>query len=395
MAASGQPVYEVEGDIRRVAAVLGYPHCEVNAAPTMVMVSLSPGEAAAIQSVRTTLRLDQIADVNAIRRDLLLGRTTPGAALNRLAALDARPPRFGRWGLWVGLPLVAPGICIIIQPGIANILATFVLSFLMVGLMRLSSRTRTLAVLLPPVTAFLVSLVILLAWQHGLLEGPLRTIICPLAILLPGATLATGMAELAVGMMVAGTSRLIYGAVRLLLFTVGVLGATTVLGTDPGSLSNVRVAEFAPWAPIVGLLMIAVGMVLSESLPLRYAPYALVILTITFLIQLAANRWLQPGAAASAAAATAAFGASVLEATHPNVPRLVTFLPSFWLLVPGTLGLMSVTEIAGHGSATGVLNVLTLIIGIALGLLFGSSLARPLYGLARHDNPVAEVGQPS
>ena len=61
------------------------------------------------------------------------------------------------------------------------------------------------------VAAFIVGCAIFLAAEADLLDGPLRTLLPPLAVLLPGALIVTGMSELAAGAMVAGTSRLVFG----------------------------------------------------------------------------------------------------------------------------------------------------------------------------------------
>jgi uncharacterized membrane protein YjjB (DUF3815 family) len=78
--------------------------------------------------------------------------------------------------------------------------------------------------------------------------------------------------------------------------------------------------------------------------------------------------------------AAASLCAAVVELVRPQLPRLVLFLPAFWMLVPGSLGLLSVTELAlgptGAGSAG--FGVVQLVGAIALGLLVGSVLARSL-----------------
>jgi uncharacterized membrane protein YjjB (DUF3815 family) len=58
----------------------------------------------------------------------------------------------------------------------------------------------------------------------------------------------------------------------------------------------------------------------------------------------------------------------------------VVFLPSFWLLVPGSLGLIGTTQLAtdtgdGFVTASGATAV---IVAIALGVLVGSALGRGL-----------------
>ena len=59
-----------------------------------------------------------------------------------------------------------------------------------------------------------------------------------------------------------------------------------------------------------------------------------------------------------------------------GAPSLVTFLPAFWLLVPGAVGLIGVTEIVGVDQSIGAEDLgtaLTSIASIALGVLIGSA----------------------
>ena len=61
----------------------------------------------------------------------------------------------------------------------------------------------------------------------------------------------------------------------------------------------------------------------------------------------------------------------------------MVFLPSFWLLVPGSLGLIGVSEVAilsGEGSTVGF-DVVGVILAIAMGLLVGSAVSRALRAL--------------
>jgi uncharacterized membrane protein YjjB (DUF3815 family) len=57
---------------------------------------------------------------------------------------------------------------------------------------------------------------------------------------------------------------------------------------------------------------------------------------------------------------------------------MVTFLPSFWLLVPGSLGLLSVTRMLSDRAAglDGLTTALFAFASIGLGTLMGASLYR-------------------
>ena len=65
-------------------------------------------------------------------------------------------------------------------------------------------------------------------------------------------------------------------------------------------------------------------------------------------------------------------------------PVLVTFLPGFWLLVPGALGLIGVTESIEQVRAAGISSfyaTLGAIASVALGVLCGSALDQSARGL--------------
>jgi uncharacterized membrane protein YjjB (DUF3815 family) len=78
-------------------------------------------------------------------------------------------------------------------------------------------------------------------------------------------------------------------------------------------------------------------------------------------------------------------GASVVEAVVPNLPRLVVFLPAFWLLVPGSLGLLSATALIANpdGGGANAAGVASVVCAIAAGLLVGEAVARSFGGALR------------
>jgi uncharacterized membrane protein YjjB (DUF3815 family) len=70
----------------------------------------------------------------------------------------------------------------------------------------------------------------------------------------------------------------------------------------------------------------------------------------------------------------------LIQLRFKGPPAAVTFLPSFWLLVPGALGLLSVTRMMSDRIAglNDIITVLFVVASIALGTLVGASLYRGL-----------------
>jgi uncharacterized membrane protein YjjB (DUF3815 family) len=320
--------------------------------------------------------------VRRIRHQLARGELAPAAAREQLAVVARRPVRTPQWLIALAWPVLAVGISLILQPGWANVAAAGIGAAIVHALVRLAEHSQVVRTLLPTLAAFLVSLVVFGAANAGLLEGPLRTVLPPLAVLLPGALVVNGLSELAAGHMQAGSARLSYGLVQLGLFALGLLMATTLLRVPSPLLANLRVDEIGWAAAPVGLLLIGLSIALMEGVPLAMQGWVLLVLSSAFAAQVAGQQLGSIGLGGFLGAITASLGADVVELRRPQLARLVLFLPAFWLLVPGSLGLVGVTELAaGHESGTEMaLGVLGVAIAISLGLLVGSSLGRSLRG---------------
>ena len=371
MIATGQPVQEIEEELAEVATRLGFPGVQSAVGPTGLLVTLEPGGATTYRAAPRGLRLHQSASVRLIRHELVHGDLTTAAARDQLAEVAQRPVGQPTWLVALAWPVLAVGIALILQPGWANVAAAAVGSVLVLALVHLAERYAVVTALLPTLAAFVVSLAVFGAAHAGLLEGPLRTVLPPLAVLLPGALVVNGMSELAAGHMQAGSARLTYGLAQLGLFALGLLMATALLRVPSSTLVNLRVDEVGWAGAPVGLLLIGASICLMEGVPLRMQGWVLLVLSLAFGAQVAGQELGSIGLGGFLGAIAASLGASVVELRRPQLPRLVLFLPAFWLLVPGSLGLVGVTELAaGRESATDV----------ALGLLVGSSIGRALRG---------------
>lgn len=385
MVATGQPVSDIEAEVHEVAASLGHPDAQVAAGPTGVTVNLASGEPSTFESVQGSLRLDQATEVRGIRYQLLNGSLSLDGAIDQLLALSTRPPPYPGWLANLGWVGITVGIALILQPGATDVAFAAVGGTAVVALARLGGRVRLVATLLPTLAAFVVACLVFAGAQAGLVDGPLRTLLPPLAVLLPGALLVTAMSELATGHMVAGASRLVFGAVQLLLFTLGIVAAARLFALPPASLTNLRVDDLGWWAAPVGLALITVGIGLMEGPSLRLLPWIALVLVLAFGAQSLGQALSGPVLGSFAGALAASLGASAVEALRPRLPRLVVFLPAFWLLVPGSLGLLSTAQLAVQGgtSAAALTGVLGVVTAIALGLLVGSAVAQSVRGAVR------------
>jgi uncharacterized membrane protein YjjB (DUF3815 family) len=126
----------------------------------------------------------------------------------------------------------------------------------------------------------------------------------------------------------------------------------------------------------VGVVLIALGDYLHFSAPTRAVPWILLVLFAAYGGQTL-------GGAVFGAELSGFFGGLAMtplvlwiDSRSYGTPSMVTFLPAFWLLVPGALGLIGITELVTENQHLGgedLRNTATTIASIALGVLIGSA----------------------
>ena len=339
--ACGEQTAKVELLLRRTATAYGMRNARVVAFPTAIFISLqdSNGERVTLAQCETNLlRLDQMADFYALGDAAQKGRLDLREGLDRLAAIRRQKPRFGKMGFVVGHAILTIGLAFVLMPTVANIMAAIVLG-LIVGLLKLTSRGGTLTSLPLPVTsAATVSALVFLAIRYGLAVDPVHAIVPPLVTFLPGAMLTLGMVELAYGDMVSGSSRLIAGLVQLLLLAFGLGVGAGLVGYRPEylmhSASHYIHVPFAAW---VGVLVFGLGVYLHFSAPRNSLQWLILVLLLAFGAQRLATIFISSNISGFFGTLVATPLAYLIQLRFKGPPAAVTFLPSFWLLVPGAL----------------------------------------------------------
>jgi uncharacterized membrane protein YjjP (DUF1212 family) len=378
---AGTAVTETQDRLERVAAANNAPGARVIVLPTALLISLGAARHATMELIpqRTgALRLDQIAALYTLTKDAERGVVTPAEGLRRLDGLRALRPRYGRLITLAGYTLMTVGLCLVLQPTLLDVAIAAVLGAL-VGMLVLATRGhQTAGILVPLVAATAVSAVTFFAVQHGMADPGLRVLIAPLVTFLPGGALTTATVELASGEMVAGASRLVFGGLQLLLLGFGIVAGAELVGLpSERAVQDVHVDLLGRWAPWLGVLIFGVACALYFSAPRGTLRWLLLVLAVAWLAQLAGQHLIGANVSGFAGALAMTPVALAVGRLPSGPPPQVTFLPAFWLLVPGAIGLIGVTKVIGdpaHASAQAFIEPAASIIAIALGVLCGVSL---------------------
>lgn len=138
--------------------------------------------------------------------------------------------------------------------------------------------------------------------------------------------------------------------------------------------------RFPWWAALAGVLLFAVGNFLHFSAPRRTFGWVLLALVVAYAGQTFGE--IVAGATISGFIGALAVAPVVLwvSSLRHGAPSQLTFLPAFWLLVPGAAGLVGLTEAVGTDrGAEDFAAALTSVMSIALGVLLGTALYRAVH----------------
>ncbi|MDX1964789.1 MAG: threonine/serine exporter family protein [Pirellulales bacterium] len=381
--ASGEQTAQVELLLRRVATAYGIRRARIIAFPTAIFIIVQDGDQERVtlaEGPTQSLRLDQIAHVYTLGQAAQKAEVTPQAGLERLTEIQRLPARYGELGILAGHVILTFGMAMVLMPSSTNLAAAIALGAI-VGALKILNRNRPLlAVPLPVVAAALVSALVFLAIQYGLPLEPRHALIAPLVSFLPGGMLTLGMVELAYGDMVSGSSRLVTGFVQLLLLVFGLAAGATLVGYSPENLTDTAVTTLSPlWlavSPWLGVVIFGLGAFYHFSAPKNSLLWMLFTLLVVYAVQQGAEQFFSERASGFFAMLVVTPLGYLIQLRFRGPPAMVTFLPSFWLVVPGALGLLSVTQMLSDRAAgtEGLINALFALTSIALGTLLGASM---------------------
>ncbi|SFR67613.1 Uncharacterized membrane protein YjjP, DUF1212 family [Agromyces sp. CF514] len=370
-------VHETLLDVARANKLIG---AEIVVFPTALLVSargVDTTSTGAIASGERLLLLDQIDELQHIVDDARSGEADPAELRERVARMRDRPRPYSPLQRGAAYLLLSAGLAVLLGASWSGVVAAAVLgagvgAALLAG-ERLPARYQSL---LTVALAFTVALAVLIGMHLGLDSGALPAVIAPLVILLPGGLLTVGAIELATGQMMSGAGRLAAGAMQLVLLAVGVVAAGALVGIPSVAVSGsaTTLGVLAPW---IAVALFGVGIVVYKCGPWSSLGWILVVLYVAYGAQVLGSVFFG-GVLSSLIGALVVTPVTVIVARQRSGPApLVSFMPAFWLLVPGALGLVGVATALG-GDTTGssaLITTLATMVAISLGVLAGTAVS--------------------
>lgn len=373
MAAANYPVTMVREVMAQTSRAYGLDH-QFLALPNYVQVGSPSGEGLYIVNPDFTLRYDQSFPLAKLVARAPTGNVEPAEGIVELDRIRNQERRFPVWVTVLGYAVQSAGLALILQPTPWSLVGATMMGLLVGGLSLLGRRIDALGYLLPTICAFLVALIVF-SFNNRFHVGvdSLRALAAPLATFLPGAAITLAVIELSTHHVVSGASRLVAGFMQIAQLAFGILIAAQVAGIANGNLVTTEINRLGPWAPLLGVVVYGIGAMLNFGPPTSFLPWMLLMLLTAYGGQWVGNAVL--GSYASGFGGGLTLIVFALAISHrPNTPPTVSLvLPGFWLLVPGSLGFMGVTELIGtHSSAiftATLISMMSIAVGVQTGLL--------------------------
>lgn len=319
---------------------------EAEVFPTLVLGVNREHGSLAVSQTGGAFRFDQMAAAQNLIVRLRKKSISISDALTQLRAIGSAPPPIPAGIRVIGYVLMALGFASIFRMGIPAMAAAAALALLIGSIMLWSNLRGTFAALMPVLMTFMSAMVMATAAAIGDTDDPVRVAAVPVLILIPGAALTTAVIELTGGDMIAGASRLMYAIVVLLSMAFGFALAIDIANLPTSSLQDLTNSQTPAWVPWLGVPIFALGNVLYFCTPKRLWVWVVVVAVGAFGISQLCQQVISLEFASGIAAGFALLAAWNINNWLGGGPSaLVLFLPSFWMLVPGSMSFVAISGV--------------------------------------------------
>lgn len=350
----GAPAHRLEEVLQRLAAELNLVG-QFFAVPTALIAGFGSWEKQQTFLVRADageVNLAKLVDLDQVAQSVVARKMTPEEGLKRIDAIVEAPPRYGRF-----LTAVCSGGASFAAArffgGDLRELAIATVVGWMLGLLHLATRgspgwRRVYA----PLASVLASIVVpLLALGIGNVSTSIA-VLGGIIMLVPGLTVTTAMSELATKHLLAGTGRLMGAMTEFLIMGLGVLIGSRIAAGVPAAAGE-QLAALPAWTEVIALFVGLASFVVLFRVPLREAPWSVLVATIVYTIARLATGPLGPDLSVGLAALVLGLSANVY-AFRRNKPSSIIVVPGLMLLVPGSVGFRSILSLLDRSVLSGV-----------------------------------------
>jgi uncharacterized membrane protein YjjP (DUF1212 family) len=377
----GAPAHRLEQLISLIAPRLGLEG-RFFTTPTAILASFGPVEEQRTALVRVEpggVHLEKLTQLDQVIDEVARGQLSPAQGSIRIDSIVHAKERYGAWLTVVCYGLSSATAARFFGGGWREMAVSGAIGLSTGALACLAQRSAAIGRVFEPVAAMVAAtLAALGARGMGAVSVSITTI-AGLIVLLPGLSLTTAMTELATRHLISGTARLMAACGTFLAIGFGL-----AIGAQLAHLAGVAVSA-APthllpaWTQFASLAVAPLALTVLFRASPRDIGAILAVSVIAFGSARLGARALGPELGMCVAALAAGVAAN-LHSRFASRPAAVTLLPAIILLVPGSLGIRSITSLFQRDVVSGVETVFSLVllaVALAGGLLFANLVVPP------------------
>ncbi|HMM66023.1 MAG TPA: threonine/serine exporter family protein [Dokdonella sp.] len=364
-------------------------HCDVLSTPTSIIMSFSElvnsgsGVAEMTQVLRLPpgeVNLKSLCLVDEIADQVINGQLDLAEGRRRLREVGSRRPSLTSQILTLVAYAVAPAcVAAILLTGWAGVATASIIGFV-TGVTALSARKRpNIAAAFEAISALLATIIATVVAVYFVPIQVRSVVVASLIILLPGMSLTAAVRELSSQDLVSGTARMAGAMAVLLKLAFGTVAATQVcalFGLVPPPVPLLAIPAWTEW---VAVPLAAVTFAITFRSPWRYFPIVIGSVIAGYICTRVGGVHVSAPFGVFAGGLILGASSNVFARVF-NRPGALIREPGIILLVPGSVGFRTLSFVFERDVMLGIdtgITLLTLLVALVAGLLFGDLLVPP------------------
>jgi uncharacterized membrane protein YjjP (DUF1212 family) len=382
----GTAAPRLEDVINLVSARLGLS-CNVLSTPTSIVMSFSdPSDENDLAEITQVVRLPpgsvdlkRLCQIDAIADQVIAGELDLAAGRRRLREFRVHLRPAARAWIIASYAIAAGSVAAILHTSIVGVASAALIGALIGAVDQLSLHRPNIAAASDAIAAMIATFIATAVATYIAPVAVRSVIIASLIVLMPGLTLTTAVRELSSQHLISGTARTMGAVATLLKLAFGTVAATQLcilLGWAalPGSEAPVPA-----WTEWIAVFTAALAISVLFHAPRKYVPIVVVAVVIGYGAAQLGGMYVGPAFGVFIGSLIVG-AASNLFARVANLPGALVREPGIMLMVPGSVGFRTLSFVFERDVLLGLdtaVTLITLLISIVAGLLFGDLLIPP------------------
>ncbi len=377
---AGTTAQRLEDLLDVLARRLGVENPQFFSTPTSIMAAFGPDETQQVHLMRLSPagpNIGRLSQLDRVVKRVLTGEQSPTAALRDVDAITHAPAPYGAVVTIAAFGLASAGIARFLGGGLGEVAVGGLLGILTGCLDASAERLPSLARVFEPLAAFVAAFV---AASIAALVAPFAVYNATLAgiiVLLPGLLLTNAIRELAQRHLASGTARLFGAVVTLLSLVFGVALGDRLAGAIFGTVASVAPVGLPEWTGVVAV--IAAGLSFVIILKAERGDWLPIVLAggFTYVVGRVSAQYVGPELGLFLAALLAGVSSAIWSRLQDR-PQQVVLVPGILMLVPGSIGFQSLSNLLDKDVISGVQTAFTMILAataLSAGLLVAGLIA--------------------